>query len=91
MPVRLNQVTPLTGKWFAEIGRAASKLSRTKAQEIVKELYKKYQDKLEFSKVDLGMTFEELYDLNTLKPKPEHTKQYEDVFEELVNIGVPLK
>ena len=57
----------------------------------IETVYQKYKDKLEFSKISSGMTFEELYDIETLKPKPEHTKQYEEVFDELESMGVPLK
>jgi hypothetical protein len=90
-PIRKNQVTPLTSRWLGEVSNAGCHLSRRKAQEIVKELYQKYKDKLEYSKVSSGMTFEELYDTDTLKPNPEHTKQYEEVFKELESMGVPLK
>jgi hypothetical protein len=91
MPVRLNHISPLTARWFGEIGHAAARMKRTQANEIVKELYKKYENTLEFDKVPLGNTFEEVIDTDTLLPKEEHYRQYLEVYEELKSMGVPLE
>ena len=58
---------------------------------IVQDLYKRYQDTLEFDKISLANTFEEVYDVSTLLPLTEHYQQYHEVYEELQSIGVPLK
>jgi hypothetical protein len=60
------------------------------AAPIVEELYVKYKDKLTFDEAPQGQPFEELYDLDTLVPTPEHQALYENVKEELVRLGVPL-
>ncbi|MHA1860988.1 MAG: monomethylamine:corrinoid methyltransferase [Candidatus Ranarchaeia archaeon] len=90
MPVRLNHVSPLIARWFAEVGHAAAKMTRDKAEGIVKTLYEKYKDHLIIDKEPLGNTFDELYDTITLQPKPEHLQQYEEVKDELKDLGLPL-
>ncbi|MHA1778043.1 MAG: monomethylamine:corrinoid methyltransferase, partial [Candidatus Heimdallarchaeaceae archaeon] len=50
-----------------------------------------YKDKLDFAVSPVGKPFEELYDLNTLKPRPEHLKQYEEVKKELEDLGLKFK
>ena len=91
MPVRLNHVSPLTGRWFGEMGHAAAKMNRKQAQEVVKEIYTRYKDTLEFDKVELGNTFEEVFDTETLLPTDAHYKQYREVYQELKDLGVPLE
>jgi hypothetical protein len=91
MPVRLNHVSPLIGRWFAEVGIAAARMTREKAEGIVKELYDKYKDHLIIDNEPLANTFEELYDTTTLKPNSDHLKQYQEVKDELQSMGLPLK
>jgi len=86
-----NHNSPLMARLLGEVGHAAAKLKRDDANEIVKELYKKYKDKLDFAVSPVGKPFEELYDLNTLKPRPEHLKQYEEVKKELEDLGLKFK
>jgi hypothetical protein len=38
-----------------------------------------------------GYTFEELYDLNTLKPIKEHVDQYHAVKKELTKLGIEFE
>jgi methylamine--corrinoid protein Co-methyltransferase len=89
-PLGFNDVSPLMARLFAEVGRAAAQLMLDQAAPIVEELYEKYRDKLTFDQAPQGQPFEELYDLDTLTPTPEHQALYEEVKEELVRLGVPL-
>jgi hypothetical protein len=66
-------------------------MKRKQANEIVKVIYKKYENTIEFDKIESGNTFEEVYDLETLLPKKGHYRQYKEVYDELKELGVPLE
>ncbi len=89
-PLGFNNVSPLMGRLFAEVAHAAAKLTRGQAAPIVEALYAKYKDTIALDKAPQGQPFEELYDLETLTPKPEHQAVYDRVKEELIRLGVPL-
>ncbi|MBU1050890.1 monomethylamine:corrinoid methyltransferase [Candidatus Bipolaricaulota bacterium] len=89
-PLGNNNVSPLMGKLFAEVAHAAAGMSRDKATPIVEALYAKYKDNLDLETAPKGQPFEELYDLETLTPTLEHQALYDQVKEELVNLGIPL-
>ncbi len=90
-PLGNNNVSPLMGKLFAEVAHAAAGMSRATATPIVEALYDKYKDHLDLETAPKGKPFEELYDLNTLKPTPEHQAVYDQVKQELISLGVPLR
>ena len=75
---------------FAEMAQAAAGMSREQAAPIVEQLYEKYKDKIEFKEAPKGQPFEELYDMDALRPTPEHQATYDRVKEELIGLGVPL-
>jgi hypothetical protein len=89
-PLGFNNVSPLMGRLFAEVAHAAARLTRAQAAPIVEALYAKYKDNIALEKAPQGQPFEELYDLETLTPKPEHQAVYDRVKEELIRLGVPL-
>ena len=82
-----NHNSPLMARFLGEVAHAASKFKLETANEIAKTLYEKYKDKLDFEVAPVGKPFEELYDINTLKPRPEHYKQYQEVKMELADMG----
>jgi methylamine--corrinoid protein Co-methyltransferase len=90
-PLGYNNVSPLMARLFAEVAHAASRLSRAEAAPIVAALYEKYRDKISLDLAPKGRPFEELYDVATLTPTPEHRAQYERIKEELVGMGVPIR
>jgi hypothetical protein len=75
---------------FAEVAHAAAGLTRAQAAPIVDALYDKYKDRLTLETAPKGQPFEELYNVETLTPTPEHQEQYERVKAELGRLGVPL-
>ena len=89
-PLGFNNVSPLMARLFAEVARAAAGMTRAQAAVIVEALYSKYKDKLIFDEAPKGRPFQELYDVDTLTPTPEHQALYDAVKEELVRLGVPL-
>lgn len=89
-PLGFNNVSPLMGRLFAEVAHAAAGMTREEAAPIVEALYEKYKDKMDLENAPKGQPFEELYDLATLEPTPEHQAVYDQVKEELIGLGVPL-
>jgi len=80
----------LMARLFAEVAHAAAGMTREQAAPIVAQLYEKYKDKITFEEAPKGQPFEELYDVDTLMPTPEHQAVYARVKEELIRLGVPL-
>jgi len=89
-PLGFNDVSPLMARLFAEVAHAAAGMTREQAAPIVAQLYEKYKDKITFEEAPKGQPFEELYDVDTLMPTPEHQAVYARVKEELIRLGVPL-
>lgn len=71
-----------------ETGRAATKAhtKRENANEIVKELLKKYENR--HGNPPLGKTFQECYDVKRKKPTQEYVDLYRKIKEELRELGV---
>ena len=85
--VKVDGITPMEAKFAVETIKAASKLKRHEANEIVKKLLEKYEPQL--SNPQEGNTYQEVYDVQTGKPKDEYTKLYDDIKNELFKIGIP--
>jgi methylamine--corrinoid protein Co-methyltransferase len=89
-PLGFNNVSPLMARLFAEVGHAAARLTREQAAGIVEALYLRYKDKLTLEQAVRGQPFEQLYNLDSLTPTPEHQALYDEVKEQLARMGVPL-
>lgn len=89
-PLGWNNVSPLMCRLFAEVGRAAAQLSRAEANQIAGALHAKYQDKLDLKDAPVGLPFEQMYDVRTLRPNAEHWALYEQGRQELRAVGLPL-
>lgn len=81
-------VSGLEARFTAEVGRAAAGISRQEANRLVCLLLSKYQPELD--KRPIGRPFPEVYDLATLKPLPEWQHIYEQVKDELREMGLTL-
>ncbi len=79
----------LESKFSGEVAHAVCGMTRLQADEIVRQLLSKYETKL--AEKPIGRPFEEVYDLHTIKPTQEWQGIYEEVKDELIGIGVPLK
>ncbi len=78
----------LENKFFAEVLKSAAKnLKLEDANEIVKALVPKYEDKLRTP--PKGKAFYECTNLKTLSPSKEWVEIYEDVWKELEDLGLP--
>ncbi|WP_309493351.1 monomethylamine:corrinoid methyltransferase [Candidatus Hecatella orcuttiae] len=79
----------LEAGFAGEVGKASAGVKRSDANEIVKTLVARYEDKLK--EPPAGKKFEECVDLKTLKPIPEWLAIYRKVKKELVDHGIPLE
>jgi methylamine---corrinoid protein Co-methyltransferase len=86
-----NQVSPIATRLFAEVGHAATKITRGTANDILKELVKKYFDKMAFDKAPKGKPFQETYNVETLRPRKETLDLYAEAKEELRTVGIDLR
>jgi hypothetical protein len=84
-----NRATPVEARLGCEVGYGSveERLKREDANELVKALIIKYEDKL--GNAPLGKMFQECYDLRTITPTKEHRDLYESVKKELGDMGVP--
>ncbi len=89
-PLGFNNVSPLMARLLAEVAHAAAGMTRKQAAPIVEQLHEKYKDKILLKDAPRGQPFEELYDVKTLTPTPEHQALYDKVKEELIALGLPL-
>ncbi|MEM4187789.1 MAG: monomethylamine:corrinoid methyltransferase [Candidatus Hadarchaeum sp.] len=90
-PLYPNHHNPLHSRLFAEVAHAATKLKREEANEIVAKLVSTYKDTLDFDKSPKGKTFEQSYDVKTLKPTEENLKLYREAKAKLIDLGLELE
>ncbi|MEM3041514.1 MAG: monomethylamine:corrinoid methyltransferase, partial [Nitrososphaerota archaeon] len=81
--------SPLEMKLMGEVAYAAYRLKRENANDLVKTLLKKYEDRLD--KPPEGKKFQEVYNVETLKPRPEWLQIYLKMKSELENLGLDFK
>jgi methylamine--corrinoid protein Co-methyltransferase len=89
--VKRNQASGLEVKFHAEVAKAAAGLRRADANEMVKALMKRYEADLVPARAPEGKSFEELYDLKALKPRPEYLEIYSKVKRDLEELGLKFK
>jgi len=83
-----RHVSGLEAKMCGEVMRATSGISRADANELVMRLNSIYGPDLETKPI--GRPFEEVYDVVSVEPTAEWQGLYDEVWEELVGMGVPL-
>ncbi len=86
--VKPNQGTGMEPRWEGEAARAGAALSRDEASEIVDFILKKYEDNTAPDKAPAGFSFNELYDYESVKVKPEYFELYCKVKRELEDKGL---
>ncbi|MFX0204755.1 MAG: monomethylamine:corrinoid methyltransferase [Candidatus Hodarchaeota archaeon] len=82
----LDRETGMEARIGCEVGHAATGMKRTNANELVKQIFLMYNQKLE--NPPLGRRFQECYDLNTVKPSKEYVDIYTQVKRELQELGL---
>ena len=85
-----NRATPMEARMACEIGHGIAKkgIKRSEANDIVKRILPKYENKL--TEAPIGKTFSECYDIKTITPREDYVELYNKVKKELMDIGVPF-
>jgi hypothetical protein len=85
-----NRATPMEARMACEVGCAAADvgLKREDANELVKEIVKKYEANL--TSAPLGKNFQECYDVKKVRPREEYVQLFEEIKKELIQLGVPF-
>ena len=83
-----RHVSGLDAKICGEVAYSVRGMSREQANDLVKSLYKLYEPDL--ATKPIGKPFEEVYNIETIKPTPEWQGMYDEVLEELIKMGLPL-
>jgi methylamine--corrinoid protein Co-methyltransferase len=86
--VKPNQGTGMEPRWMGEIARAACALRREEANEVVDFVIRKYENSVSPDAAPQGYSFEELYDYENVRVKPEYFSLYERVKRELEDRGL---
>jgi len=82
--------TGLEVRLMGEVGKAVArqKMSRKKANEIVLKLLDKYEHVFRMEGGNKGVPFDQAYNMDTITPLPEWQKIYDEVKNELSELGV---
>lgn len=86
--VKPNQGTGMEPRWEGEAARASAGLSRTDVNELINFILSKYENNIAPSLAPEGFSFEELYDYEEVKVKPEYFNLYLKVKNELGKKGL---
>jgi methylamine--corrinoid protein Co-methyltransferase len=82
--------SPLESRWMGEICKASAGIKPEKANEIVKILLPRYENRLE-KEAPFGFTFSQLYDVDREAPKPNYLRMYEKVKDEFRGFGLAFR
>lgn len=84
--------TGLEIRLMAEISKAVVKqhMTREQANEIVLKLLDKYEYVFQKEGGNMGVPFDEAYDMETITPLPEWQQMYDEVKAELIEMGVQM-
>lgn len=86
--VKIDGITPMDSKFCVEIGKAASKLTRAKANDLVVQLVEKYEQ--DITTAPEGDCYYECFNPETGKPNEDYVRRYNEVLEELAAMGIPI-
>ena len=84
--VKVDGHTPLEAQFGIELGKAACKLTRNQASEIVIRLLEKYESQIPTAPE--GDRYQDCYDVDTGKPGDAYLRLYHEAKEELSGMGI---
>jgi len=87
--VLTNGALPIDSEFTCAFGHGMAGLTRKEANRIILRLMEKYLDKIKDG--PKGRTVDQVYDLDTMKPKDELLKLYDETVRELRDYGIKLK
>lgn len=83
-----NYCTPLEPQFMGEVAYAATRLTRKQANQLILDIVPRYEEALLAQTPPKGKTFQELYDLDTLRPCAEYLELKDRIWEELEGMGL---
>jgi methylamine--corrinoid protein Co-methyltransferase len=86
--IKVDGATPMDARFGIEMGKAACKLTRNQASEIVIRLLEKYESQIPMPPE--GDRYQDCYDVVTGKPNEACIRLYDEVIEELAGMGIPF-
>ena len=78
----------LEARFMGEVGHASAGLTREQANDMVQRIVPEYIDLL--SSDIKGSRFDEVYDLDTLKPTADWLAMYDQAREKMIGMGLEL-
>jgi methylamine--corrinoid protein Co-methyltransferase len=87
--VKVDGSTPMEAKFGIELGKAAAKLDRDRANELVIKLLEKYESQI--PNAPEGDRYQDCYNVETGKPNEDYVRLYDEVKEELTKMGIPFE
>jgi methylamine--corrinoid protein Co-methyltransferase len=89
--IQLDHCSGMEGRWAAEVGIATAGMKLEDANELVKNIVSKYDDKIKARNPPAGKTFPEIYDTKKLIPSKEYVELYKKTKKELEDLGIDFK
>jgi methylamine---corrinoid protein Co-methyltransferase len=86
--IKPNQGTGMEPRWEGEAARASAGLSRSDVNELIDFILKKYENNVAFGQAPDGFSFDELYDTEEVRVKPQYLDLYAKVKQELEGKGL---
>jgi len=83
-----DYLSPLECRFCAEVGHAASGMSRAQVNDIAKAILPRFENQIK--NPDKGKPVTEVYDLKAMQPTPEWEALYRKVKREAIGLGMPL-
>lgn len=85
----VDHFTPMEPGFAGEVAYAAAGIKRSLANELVKELLSRYEEKIKDP--PMGRKYQECYDVKTGKPCEEYRQLYSEIKRELEDLGLEFK
>ena len=83
-----DHLSPLECKWSAEVIKACAGMTRAEANEIIKKLIAKYEERL--PNPPKGHSFDNCYDVQRLVPNEDWHSMYSRIKKECIDLGIPV-
>jgi methylamine--corrinoid protein Co-methyltransferase len=82
--------TGLEARFMGEVGHAAARqgLTLQEANDLVLKLLEKYEHVFDLPEGNPGLSFAEAYDLQAMRPRPEWQQMYQEIKDELREMGL---
>ncbi len=84
-----DSITPMEAQFTVEFTKAVTGLRTHQASELVNKLLERYENNIQ--RAPEGKKYQECYDLKARKPLEEYVRLYEEVKEELAEMGIHFK